>query len=1099
MRVGLAGDAVYKNDAIVTYPGTQTFPPVIDATNFINTGTFIINFTSISLPQPFYETSDTMNYTNTGVMMANTGFQFDNQPGSGTGARTPAANFYNSGAISGGSINNTNDPYGGVLGQLGYAQCWINATNIVNPGGVDAGLDGLISFTGHNVDLSHAALNIENGSITPAGTGVFGVNSNQFLTWDPSLYLGANYSESAYFPLAPYFLYLTNSTAYIKQDGAGTSNVLTRAVFIQDTSGSNVAYNVYFNTSGIGFGSGSVTIEWVGSYLNVADGTTLNNYLYLNNNYILGASTNVVINANGIPDNFTFVESPTRILTGVPPAAAGFSNVFPSGALTNAYSFGNAQMISTTVSTNGIQDQSITNLPGRIEISAANELNLAAARITGPNYLSVQSPHQFDGSPGAVIQSPYSDLNLGVTNGFLTISNLLSPTTPNWSGTVQAWSTRWLSVVSGVTNDYRVVIVGSQLNPVFLAQVQNMILHGTNSIVISDALNVMRTFKADAQNLTLTTNGPGNGATSLDGELNVGSANIFSWAGSLPNLRNLTNNGAIRFQNLAQFNRSSNNVVVTPGIAATAATGTLSEVVGRTNVMANNKMIIGTNAYVFVGKLTNTVPNQVVIAAKFDGTMSNLIAAINGGAGAGTAYTTSTLANGQVAAGMLTNHAFTVSALIAGSAGNSIYTALSTPTTNVVWGTNYLAGGADATPGSTNIDSTVSLPYDNFINNGLLSDQGSTIWANNFENSGTISNGFGSFNLTCQTTTWTNGLVVAGGDVVIAADNLVISNVNLQVSRSLSLTVSNLLSDGGVTNGNIWTVQSTNGTGGNGLILPVKPAMGDLLGTTITNIAAGPNQQNVNVWAGKDYGATAAGYTNNVAVGRLVLDALGSVSQFQFSGASTKNAIYVDDLEFSDYMTNGIYSSFDFSVNLSINPNVMIYFAQAKAGGVSIAAKIDAASKAGRNGGRLRWVPSYAGHFSSVDLVYPDGTTNVVNAALAASSTIDSDGDGIPNVKDPEPFFVGSQIGLRIGVTNAPVPAAIIQWNSIPGATNFVYYKTNLTSQTWFTLTNYVSPSIVPPVGGWPIVNTVTDIVNSAQARFYNVTVMPNTAQLYGQ
>jgi len=1094
----LAADSLYENNAIVTYPGTQSFPPVIDATNFVNTGTFIINFTTLSLPQPFYETSDTLNYDNTGLLMANTGFQFDNQSAS-TGARTMSASFFNSGLVSCGSTNDASDPFAGLLSLagLGYDQCLINATNIVNPGAVDVGVDGLMQFTGQNVDLTHSTLNIEgataNGNV--AGTGTFGLNTNY---WDPSLFLGPDFAESAFFYIPPYILDLTNSTAYFQQDGSGTSNIITRAVFIQDTSGSNVSYNVYFNTAGVGFGNGAVTIEWVGSYQDAASGNSFNNYLYLNDDYVAGAQTNVTL-INGIPSNFTFTESSTRLPTGVAPTTAGFPipDPFPAGSISNRYDFANAQLISSGVSTNSAQDanQSITNLPGRIQISAANELNLANAQITGPNYMSVQSPHQFDGSPGATIQTPYADINIGVTNGFLTVSNLMSPSIPNWSGTVQAWSTRWVAVdATGVTNDYRVLIVGSQLTPTAISQVQDLILHGTNSIVISDALNVMRTFTADAQNLTLTTNGLGNGATSLDGELNVNSPQIF-WASSLPNLRNLTNNGAIRFQNLAQFNGTSNILAVTPAIPAVAATGRLSEVTTRTNVMANNKVVIGTNQYVFVLKLTNSVPNQVKISTKFDGSMSNLIAAINHAAGAGTNYTTNTLANTQVTAGGLTNHAFLVTAKIAGSAGNSIQTANSTTTTNLTWRSAYLAGGADYVAPTTNITSTLVVPYSNFINNGLVSDQGSAIQAANFENGGAVSNGVGSFLLSSLTSTVTNGSIVAGGDISITADSLVTSNVLLLAGRSLTLTVTNLLTDTGVTNGSFWSVQSANGTGGNGLIMPVKPVTGDLLGTTITNFAAGPNKQIINVWAGQDRGVSVNGYTNNAAVGRLFLDAIGTSSQFEFSGARTSNALYVDELVFLDQATNGINTSYDFSANLSINTNLVIYFAQALVDGISVAAKIDAASMSGRNnGGRLRWVPAYAGYFSSTNLVYPDGSTNAFNAALAASTTIDSNGNGVPNASDPTPFFTSSEVNLVITTTNVPPMEPMITWDSIPGATNCVLYSTNLV--TWFPLTKFVSPSLVPPAGGWPIINTL--IVTNNSGPYYKVMVSPNSALLYG-
>jgi hypothetical protein len=1112
-RPAPAADALYQNDAIVNYPLTVANPPVIDATNFVNNGTFVMNFTAVSLTlvQPFYETFDTLNYTNgdNGLMLANTGFQFDNQT-AGTGARTMSASFYNSGTISCGSATNTGDVFLGLLGLFGYSQCLVSATNIVNPGAVDVGVDGIIKFGGQNVDLSYSTLNIEGAGASFFGSGVFGLNTN---FWDPSQSFGIIQNtgllgaESAIIPVGQQLffdnsfdiLFLTNCASYIDIAAVDASNNIIRAVFIEDESPTNVSYNVYFDSAGLGFGGGNVTIEWVGSYLDAASGNAFNNYLYLNDNYVRGASTNVLLNANGYPDNFTFTESSTPQATGVNPAPAGFQNIFPAGAITNLYSFANVQLATTTVSTNSVVNGSVTNLPGRIQINATNQLTLVSAQITGPNYLSVQSPHQYNGSGGALIQSPYSDLNLGVTNGFLTVSNLLSPLVPNWNGNVQAWNTRFLAVdANGVTNDFRVLIVGSVLNSATLAQVQDLFLHGTNSIVISDTMNVMRTLTADAQNLTLTTNGPGNGANSVDGELNVISPNIF-FASSFPNLRNLTNNGAIRFQNLVQFSGLSNNITAVPGISAVAATGRLTEATGRTNVLAGNQLLIGTNLYTFVKKATNSVPNQVVISAKFDGTMSNLIAAINRTAGAGTNYSTNTAANPLVIAGsltnssgLLTNHSFVVTARTAGSAGNSIATAASVVTTNLTWsGHTTLAGGADAVAGSTNTASGGSVPYRNFINTGMVSDQGSTIWATNFVSSGTISNGLGSFLLQSLTTTLTNGSVVAAGDISITASSLVTSNLNLQAGKSLVLTATNLLTDTGVTNGSVWSIQNTNSTGGNGLIMPIKPLAGDLLGTTIYNYSAGPNKQVLNVWAGQDRGANTGGYTNNEAVGRLILDAAGAVSTFKFSGAGTSNALYVDYLELREGATNR-----DLAGNLTalqFNTNLVIYYAQAVANGISYARLLNH-----KNSDHLRWVPTYAGYYSSTNLVYPPGVTNVVNAALAADQTIDSDGDGTPNGSDPTPFFVPAQLNFTSSLTNVPPLKVRIQWQSVPAATNYLFYTTNLLSGNWLVFTNFISPTNVPPVAGWPLMNSVYDTVRPAQQKYFKVRVDQNTTILYG-
>ena len=150
------------------------------------------------------------------------------------------------------------------------------------------------------------------------------------------------------------------------------------------------------------------------------------------------------------------------------------------------------------------------------------------------------------------------------------------------------------------------------------------------------------------------------------------------------------------------------------------------------------------------------------------------------------------------------------------------------------------------------------------------------------------------------------------------------------------------------------------------------------------------------------------------------------------------------------------------------------------------------------NGNRLRWVAAYAGHFSSTNIVYPNGTTNgPFNAALAQSTTIDSDGDGINNAFDPTPFFVSGEVNLKLTLTNKPPLTALITWDSIPSATNTVYDRTNLALGNWLVLTGFVSAANIPPVGGWPITNTVADPV-TGPSRYYRVQVDPNSTLLYG-
>ena len=52
-RATLAADALFQNDGVITYPGTEVYPPVVDATNFVNTGTFVVNSPRFPLPSRF--------------------------------------------------------------------------------------------------------------------------------------------------------------------------------------------------------------------------------------------------------------------------------------------------------------------------------------------------------------------------------------------------------------------------------------------------------------------------------------------------------------------------------------------------------------------------------------------------------------------------------------------------------------------------------------------------------------------------------------------------------------------------------------------------------------------------------------------------------------------------------------------------------------------------------------------------------------------------------------------------------------------------------------------------------------------------------------
>ena len=909
---------LYQNFDALYYSSTNNTIPTLDYLAFDNENIFSVSYDVYTPGISYFQTRNTLNYTNFGTMIVNSpnttfgflssfgcGFNFDTYNATNVIPHRMAGTFYNPGAIR---CSSTNDGFFLFVDNIG--KCQVNATNIINPGSITVGYANDITLTSKKSDLSLGQFvhepsqqsffltgNVFNFfQLFPglSATGGFGTDTNK--DWNPVQALQPTTAYSSF----PYFLSLSNSTPYFETNGAGTTNVVIRAVFIQNAV-SSVPYQVYFGPTILG--NGRATIEWAGAYQDPASGDSFTNYLYLNNDYALGATTNVFL-LNGVPSNFQFTETTAQVPIGTA-ATAGFGgNIQPNTIITNPYSYTTAQFISSAVTTNASNinpSGAISNMFGRVLISASDELSLAGAQITGQNYMNLSAPVQFNGSQDAQIVAPYSDIDLGVTNGTLDLANLISSGVASWNGSVSAWSTRYQYTDTGGTNwDYHIMIVSSDLSPLSKSWVQNLRLHATNSLTLHDVMNVYGALNIDAQNLTIATNGYGNGNTSVAGELNWLPTTVLNSV-QLPNLLWLTNSGALR---------------------------------------AGNTAIFGTS----------------------------------------------------------------------------------------------------------------SARYGAFINDGFVGTGGTTIWTTNFANSGIITNGSGSFVLQTSNAVMTNGFIYAGGDVTIATPSLVFSNGLISAGRSLTLSVTNLLSDNGVGNGAALSVGSAGV--GTGLLLPVKPATGDLLGTSITDYAPGGKIM-VNQWSGLNYGYTNAGFNNNMAVGRLILDSLkgGALSfgKLNFSGTGTNNAMYVDQLILLDYASYTNRNGTNLPGITFNSTNMVIYYAMATlADGTDVSEKIDHF-----NTNHFRWIPSYVGYFSATNLVYPPGVTNTVNAGLARSSTIDSDNDGIANSADATPFFVPAQLNFTITKTNPPANSVRLQWQTIPNATNYIFYKTNLSSPAWLPFTNF--------------------------------------------
>jgi hypothetical protein len=895
----------YINNGVLN---ATNVPPQIDAINFVNNNQF-----NVAIQNPFnlnielFETSSTLNFTNsaTGSIQVSPGMQFDTAPAT-IGLRHRANSFVNYGTISAGSATNgftsllgnllgTVGVFSSVLLNNGLSEVVADADELIMPGTANLGTDGLLSFKGNNINLDHGGISMEGFESSPLDTfqfffirnvGIFdnywGVGDSQKISpsglWSfaspiTPVHTVTQLVAGIYFSF-PNAFQLSNATTYVSDFFETPTNELIDVVFISNTN-SAITNRVFFAQVSTGPVEDEIIVEWNSFFQDPITGARGTNYLTLRDS--LESATNLIVITNNfflttpnptfIPTNFNFLRGssgfPAQFAT--PPSAAP---PFPDAA-TNRYAAYSAFFRPTTQIPQNVFGQSITNLPGRIEITADKTLNLHDTRIAGLNYLLLKSTNHFEGSSGANIISPFTDIFLGSTNGTLAVTNLLEPNVPRFTGEVDLYAAHWTNINNNIQTVYHVLFVNSLLAPGSPSFVQDMSLRST-TVTVSDVMNVIRNFKIDAQQLTVTTNTP-------DAEVRAGEINLLSgdiiWSSATPNLKFLTNNGSITAQNVIFFGGNMNS------------------------------------------PYDSTTPSD--------------------------------------------------------------------------W-------------------------YTDFINTGVIADQGSLIWSDYFENSGLVASGLGSIQLQAQNVLLTNGAFLAtnSGSITISSGSLTVSNHVLQAVAEITLSATNILDDGSLetrvefmTNVlntnilalNVWSV-------GNGINLPVTPIHASLLGTTIYSTNSRPGSV-VSTWAGIDRGNTPDGYVDNAAIGNLVLQGLNPSSVFTFAPANGRNAIYIDRLDLLGVTATNTDASGHF-VGIEIRPNMTIYYSQATANGASIAEKLNGAfGLGGATGGRFSWVSNFnCGFFSSTNFAYPDGSIHKVNTALVQSCDLDSNGNGIVNCQDPAPL-----------------------------------------------------------------------------------------------
>ena len=371
-----------------------------------------------------------------------------------------------------------------------------------------------------------------------------------------------------------------------------------------------------------------------------------------------------------------------------------------------------------------------------------------------------------------------------------------------------------------------------------------------------------------------------------------------------------------------------------------------------------------------------------------------------------------------------------------------------------------------------------TTPYSTFVNTGTVSAQSILLKSVYFENRGALTTDV-FLSMQCGSGLLEGGSSTSGGSSQFLSGSLKFNKYQMTVNGTLDLLVTNALYDAGGASGNEFIVQ-------NGFNLQSKPTTGDLLGTTIETVAPANYAVGIDhTWAGANRGAITAGYTNNTALGKLVVSSQSPYPYFYFSGTGNNNGMYVDQLDLSDLGTN--YQNL-----VAIDPTLVIYFASAKVGftppptnGVPQQPEeyLD-----GQFDSRLRWVRDFAGPNSSVAVV-SNGVSISVNRALRNSKIIDSNGNGVPNYYDPYPFSA-SGVALTASLLKGNTPAIsamVVSWTAKAKAVYQVEYSSNPALNNWQPLVRYTNSATTNRV----VSVTDTNAASGAVRRFYRVGFTP--------
>ena len=959
-NVSLAADSVKVLSGLgqtQTYTNNGTIStPQIDAVNVVNYGTFFA-----SAVQPF-ETFSTLNYTNSGIMEAITGFRF-NYSSPTTPERRPAANFVN---LNPGFVAALDTSFPSIppvpcaVAPVEPSYLWIIATNIISGAGspeggasLNVGANGEMRLVGKNVDLSRSGLQvfpIWNTIFEPHSTATIGNPVTMFQA-DTAMYdrYWAQASFSQQNSLASGGLW--NGTTASAPSEQATPAASTALSFVPSLADS------YINV----LPRGTLTV-------------TLTNYDLTDPTNPIEVRTQVTL-ATNIAKGAYFLAAPPEFAL-----QAGFSGGGNFSAV-DAFMTVDMPNVVTGLSEPAdiwFEDTFATGTRGII----ANVIGCPTNSFKPANYTMARFL-QTSGSPG----------NHGIPERDFFISSSAITTDTN-------------VYFDGYTNAAdQTIIVGDY--SVYSSFFDNIVSRPPDVPGGYSSTNFPGRIRIFADNLDLT-------ETRIrgEGEVLIQTTNLISTTNTIVDCENLRFNlnsrsGSVKVENMAKLtaNRLRGNVdtfsATWNGTVTVRFTNNFGLGVG--DVTTNDTGGSITNFVLVSSNLEYTV-NIGFAVTMIDARAVQTVVPV---------YVYDLISQGKdtvvnddmtlIEKLQINGESFTLngSLIIPGSYPANPIPA--TPVTSV--GTplyNWTAANAPNVRFFTN-NGTLSIPnlahlgddrprYARFINTGNISANGVSLSSEYFENGGSIS-AFNGLFVQVGTAKLENGSTTSGTVSSFSGSDYKLSHYDITAVGKLLLAVTNSLADAGPGSDNLVRV-------GDGINLQTKARTGDLLGTTLQSAAPSvPSVRITHVWAGEDRGASPAGFSDNAALGRLQLTSASPNPVFAFSGAGTRNGLYADLLDLSLFTSES-----DLLRGLQISGNMVIYFAAANLGftppnNTNGIPQEPEEYLDGLFGGHLRWVRTFAGPNSS-QMAVINGQTVAVNRALFNSKIIDSDNDSVPNFYD---------------------------------------------------------------------------------------------------